>query len=39
MSYELWRQKTELSQIVKSWLIFRNAETLEWKNENKKITS
>ena len=28
--------KTELSQIVTSKLIFRNSETLQWKNENKK---
>ena len=35
-SYRLWRHKTELSQIVTSELIFRNSETLEWKNENKK---
>ena len=35
-SYGLWRHKTELSQIVTSKLIFRNSETLQWKNENKK---
>ena len=35
-SYGLWRHKTELSQIVMSLLFFRNSETLEWKNENKK---
>ena len=36
LSYILWRHKTKLSQIVTSWLIFSNSETLEWKNENKK---
>ena len=29
-SYQLWRHKTELSQIVTSKLIFRNSETLDW---------
>ena len=33
-SYRLWRHKTKLSQIVTSWQIFLNFETLEWKNEN-----
>ena len=28
--------KTQLSQIVTSQLIFRDSETLDWKNENKK---
>ena len=28
--------KTESSEIVTSLLIFRNSETLDWKNENKK---
>ena len=35
-SYRLRRHKTELSQIVMSNLNFRNSETLQWKNENKK---
>ena len=34
--YGLWFHKTELRQIVTSKLIFRNLETLQWKNENKK---
>ena len=35
-SYGLLRHKTELKKIVLPQLIFRNLETLEWKNENKK---
>ena len=35
-SYGLWRHKSKLSQIVTLQLIFRNSETLEWKNENQK---
>ena len=35
-SYRLRRHKTELSQIVTSNLNFRNSETLQWKNKNKK---
>ena len=36
-SYGLWRHKTELSQIVTSKLIFRNLETFQWKDENKRV--
>ena len=36
-SYGLSRHKSELSEIVTPQLIFRNSETLERKNENKKI--
>ena len=35
-SYGLWRHKTDLSQIVTSQLIFRNSETLDWKNKKNK---
>ena len=34
--YGIWFHKTELRQIVTSKLIFRNLETLQWKNENKR---
>ena len=35
-SWKIISHKSELSQTVTSQLIFRNLETLEWKNENKK---
>ena len=35
-SLKIISHKFELSQILTSRLIFRNLETLEWKNENKK---
>ena len=37
-SYGLWRHKTGLTQIVTSKLIFRNSETLDWKNEHKILS-